>query len=293
MPVYSLVGVKGLEQVAVKAGRIEKASRAEKVVELSLSKQKQKNKQLSASDREKLVLDFRLKARKLARSILRKWHARLDLMEVDSLVDLSLCEAVRRYDVNKGASFMTFMFYHLRGNLIRAVSTAASLNVVPVMEGEDGACERRKRSKGNRGISAIEVAEALSSHDNVLPDEALFKKELVMLSSNACAKLDALEREVIYRIYVQEQQLIDIAHSLGYSRCHISRVKRKALDTLCHDLAPSMDGDFGKELSEARKRLNSQGELKERRSVHRRKPRSRKAQEERERRLLEQLPRAA
>src|SRR5690348_15064745 len=71
--------------------------------------------------KEELVLRYRMKARKLARSILRKWHSRLDLQEVDSIVDLSLCEAVARYNPAKGASFMTFLFYHLRGNLIRAV----------------------------------------------------------------------------------------------------------------------------------------------------------------------------
>lgn len=64
----------------------------------------------SRRERTELVVGYRLKARKLARSILRRWHARLDVGEVDSIVDLSLCEAVQRFSPEKGASFMTFMF---------------------------------------------------------------------------------------------------------------------------------------------------------------------------------------
>ena len=44
------------------------------------------------------------------------------------------------------------------------------------------------------GMNAMEVAEALSSEHSPLPDESLFKKELVNLSSGACAKLDDLDK---------------------------------------------------------------------------------------------------
>lgn len=294
MAVQRLEKAEGLGWVVGRANHLRQAAPAEKVIDICLEKRKRKAFQLKAGEREQLVLDFRLKARKLARSILRKWHARLDLLEVDSLVDLSLCEAVKRYDPNKGASFMTFLFYHLRGNLIRAVSTAASLNVVPVTEGEEDEGGHGRRGKSSCNISAAEVAEALCNHDSLLPDEALFRKELMALSSHACAKLDALEQEVIHRIYVKEQQLIDIAQSLGYSRCHISRVKRKALDTLCSNLAVTVKGDLGNELEELRRRLASGGkETAESRPVHRRRPRSRKALEERRRRSMVRLAVAA
>src|SRR3990167_8004194 len=91
---------------------------------------------LSVSAKEKLILEYRANARKLSRSMLRRWHARLDLEEVDSLVVLSLCEAAARYGPNKGASFMTFLYYHLRGCLVRAVDAAANANVVPAADYE-------------------------------------------------------------------------------------------------------------------------------------------------------------
>jgi len=205
-----------------------------------------KDEVLSQERRDALVVEHRIKARKLSRSILRKWQARLDIEEVDSVVDLSLCEAVKRFDPEKGASFITFLYYHLKGNLVRAVSSAANQNSVAVTAEEaelTGSTERRP-------INSIEISEALSSHEQVLPDEALLKKELIELSREACGRLDALEREVIEKIYIKGQQLIDIASELGYSRCHISRLKRRALETLHKDLSSVLEKNGKRALPE-------------------------------------------
>jgi len=205
---------------------------------------------------------------------LRKWHARLDLQEVDSVVDLSLCEAVRRFNPAKGASFMTFLFYHMRGNLIRAVTSAATANAVPVSDlgGTSGESTASGNAALSRGMNAMEIAEALSSQEYTSPDESLLKKEVAELSGGACLKLDPLEREVIMRIYVHEQQLMDIAHSLGYSRCHISRVKKKALEALHRELSSSleMSGVPQPDFSNDEDRGG-------RRKIHRRRPRAKHA----------------
>ncbi|OVE79762.1 hypothetical protein BVY02_02340, partial [bacterium J17] len=73
---------------------------------------------------DELILEHRENGRKLARSMLRKWRVRMPAEEIDSIVDLTLCEAAKRFDPDKGASFMTFFFYHLRGHLVRAVAEA-------------------------------------------------------------------------------------------------------------------------------------------------------------------------
>lgn len=219
--------------------RVVKGAKA-KVIKLRVSQKKQKKAGLSLQAQQRMILEYRPKARKLARSILRKWHSRLDIEEVDSVVDLSLCEAIRRFNPTKGASFMTFMFYHLRGNLIRTVASAANAKVVPLGDAAliDGMLQGNEngRAGGSNGINAIEIAEALCNHEYPLPDEILFRKEMVSLSHKAFERLDALERQVIQKVYLEEQQLIDIAQKLGYSRCHISRVKRKALETLFDEL---------------------------------------------------------
>lgn len=226
-------------------------------------------------EHEELVMQYRIKARKLGRSILRKWNVRLELDEVDSLVDLSLCEAVRRFDAGKGASFMTFLFYHLKGNLVRAVTTAVNLAAIPasfaaMIDGESAG----EDIKG-LGVNAVDLAERLSGEEVDSPDESLWKKELSECSASACGKLDPLEREIIKRIFVHEQQIIDIAAALGYSRCHISRVKKKALSTLHDELSVSMNqddyaliGNMSEELSEIK------GRISDRKTTHRRRPRS-------------------
>lgn len=267
---------------ATEATSISRKSSPNKAISTKKDKKSTKTKSpsvLSQEECDELVIEFRVKARKLGRSILRKWHARIDLEELDSVVDLSLVEAVRRFDPTKGASFMTFLYYHLRGNLIRAVSAAASAHVIP-----NGTPDRVDENDTDNwkdrfeGINAMEIAEALVGNDAPLPDDVLFKKQLISLSADACTKLDALEQEVIYRIFMKEQQLMDIANSLGYSRCHISRVKKKALDVL-HDQmcgAVSNEDDIPveavKENGFDRNDLSGRG----RREIHRRRPRSTK-----------------
>ena len=230
---------------------------------------------------EALIIKYRIKARKLGRSILRRWHARMELDEVDSIVDLSLCEAVKRFNPYKGASFMTFLFYHLKGNLIRAVTTAAAACSIPTVweQGEEVAEKGNGDSMGEfqlRGINSAEIAEAVTSQEAPQPDDVLWHKELNDRSSLACEKLDALEREIIKRIFIHEQQIMDIATSLGYSRCHISRIKKKALETLHAELSSSMNND---DLGHRTSIENDSEELGQcvanRKAIHRRRPRAR------------------
>ncbi len=194
---------------------------------------------------EEYILGYREKARKLARSILRKWRAHLELDELDSVVDLSLCEAGSRFNPKLGASFMTFLFYHLRGNLIRTISIAANANSVPLYDsdGLDSIGEARDHSRGYRLIHASEIAEAVTCKDSLLPDEMIAQKQLIVLSQKAYFALDSLEKEIIDRIYNREEQLLDVANSLGYSRCHISRVKRKALENMYEELKRLTNGE--------------------------------------------------
>ena len=119
-------------------------------------------------------------------------------------------------------------------------------------------------------IEAISAVEALSGVEPIYPDSVLMKKELWQASLAACNKLDKLEREVIYRLYLKGQQVTDIAESLGYSRCHISRVKSHALESLRSILGIKQD-----EISESARA----DELILTPEVHRRKPRSKKNRE--------------
>jgi RNA polymerase sigma factor (sigma-70 family) len=233
-------------------------------------------KELSPLQQEALILKYRDKARKLGHSMLRRWQSRMDIEEVDSVVDLSLCEAVRRFDPSIGASFMTFLFYHLKGNLVKSVASAVSSSLIPAAIAELTAEDVREHGSVKYSAStlnAIELAEAVSGEYIPQPDEALLRKEIRSKSSNACEHLDELEREIVKRLFIQDQQIIDIAATLGYSRCHISRVKRKALEALQQELSSVVNlADYGA-TSENDDEANTHRSAK-RKVVHRRRPRS-------------------
>lgn len=261
------------------APRLRLVTRAKNVKTTKVVEASSEVGQLSPAQQEALIFKYRLKARKLGRSILRRWHCRMDLDEVDSIVDLSLCETVKRFDPSRGASFMTFLFYHLKGNLVRAVTAAAAATSVPLglLEGVElgKGIPDFNYAHGVGAINASEIAHAISSQDVPQPDEALWMKQVTDCSASACEKLDALEREIIKRLFVHEQQIIDIAAALGYSRCHVSRIKKKALNTLHdelrvvmnHDDYALIDSEDIKELENVRDRISN------RREVHRRRPR--------------------
>ncbi len=178
-----------------------------------------------------LILEYRDKSRRLATGILKKWGSHIDQEEVDSVSDLSLCEAAQKFDDKRGVSFITFLFYYLKGNLIKAVAASSMINgsskqEFVAMSGED---------KDINGYSNLkdalndDVSDALIGSSSSTPIDILLRKELYKLGKEACLKLDDVEKDVIERIYLKGEQVLDVAKELGYSRCHISRIKKKAL----------------------------------------------------------------
>lgn len=181
-----------------------------------------------------LILNHRENGRKLARSILRRWRVRMPAEEIDSIVDLALCEAARRYSSDRGASFMTFFFYHLRGHLVRSVARAAQGNNVFLAFAKNAGVDTGEWPNLSAEVLWSYVPDYLvfGQRDIETPEHLIMRREKIKQCRTACSQLDNLEREIIDRSFASEQPLVDIARSLGYSRCHISRVKKTALDRL-------------------------------------------------------------
>jgi len=183
---------------------------------------------------ERLILEHRESGRKLARSFLRKWHVCIPLDEINSVVDLSLCQAAGRYESDRGATFMTFLFPHLRGNLVRVIKRMMEpsfLLLSPSSEGWSDPTEYRF-SRNQDPYSIDPERMSIGKCEDDIPEDILLRKEQVGLCRKAWGQLDPLEREILLRLYSDEHALIDIAETLGYSRCHISRVKKRALSKL-------------------------------------------------------------
>lgn len=220
----------------VKAKVLSKASKATRVARKPMASKiaKPKEKTIKKDTFDTLVLDHRENGRKLGRSILRRWRVRMPTDEIDSIVDLALCEAAQRYSADKGAAFMTFFFYHLRGHLVRAVAKAAqSSNIFMAFGANAGMDTSEWHDVDAEALwGYLPDCSVFGNREVETPENTVLKNETILECRTAVAKLDILEQQVLERSFSEEQPLVDIAKSLGYSRCHISRVKKSALDRL-------------------------------------------------------------
>ena len=211
-------------QAVVRQSSISKSSKLKKA-------KKKKSVQLNEADIHALIIDHRENARKLARSFLRRWRVRMSAEEIDSIVDLTLCEAGKRFRPDKGASFMTFLYYHLRGQFVRAVESAASNQSMMVNFSQISGMDVGDWMPSPDALVSADVS--LFRHQEVdSPEQLLLRKENVEVCRKAYTVLDDLEKEIINRSFDDEEALVAIARSLGYSRCHISRVKKRALERM-------------------------------------------------------------
>ena len=185
-------------------------------------KPKSKAKKLSKKKRNQIIVDHRDHGKRLAWSFLSSWRIRMNQDEVMSVVGAALCEAAIRFDPSKGVAFKTFFFYHLRGMLLKEISRIIQeqkvLKMVP--------------GTGENDSLAIEQAAGswnLPTIENNNPERIIEKRQVASACWEACAQLDPLEQEVLIRFFVYDEPLIEIADELHYCRCHISRVKSRAL----------------------------------------------------------------
>ena len=196
---------------------------AEKVEEIS---EEPVVRKLSAERFEEIILEHREHGRRLAWSFLSSWRVRLHHDEVTSIVGAALCEAAHRFDETRGVAFKTFLFYHLRGMLLKEIARAVS---------EQRVLQYIPGSSLSDTLGTDTVTTAIPENSNVEqddPEKIVERQELANICLEACKELDELEREIVLRHYVYDEPLIDIAQDLDYCRCHISRVKSRGLGKL-------------------------------------------------------------
>lgn len=173
---------------------------------------------------EMIVNHFEL-GMKLAWKLLNSWQVRLPQDDVKSLVGISLCEAAQNYDGRPNVQFQTFLYYYLRGRLLREISeNVKSSNITKQLLLED--------SEISSNVEARENIKNFAPEDNKNAEQLIIDREERVFINKSLLVLDDLESEIIKRHYLEEESLIDLAEELGYCRCHLSRVKRRALEKL-------------------------------------------------------------
>ncbi len=160
---------------------------------------------------------------KLAWKLLGSWNARLPEDEVRSLVGIAICEARKNYKPNLGTQFQTFLFYHLRGRLLREISSLVKYRKHQLNLNEDVAQDMAEDD-------SISYVSYLSDEKN--PEQLLLEQEASKFFSEALDSLDWLEEEVVQRHCLSGESLLELAKELDYCRCHLSRVKTRAMKKL-------------------------------------------------------------
>ena len=198
---------------------------------------------LTRAEIDELIVSNRDHGKRLAWSFLTSWRVKLPQDEVVSIVGAALCEAANRFDPDKGVAFRTFFFYHIRGMLLKEISRVIqdqkTFFVTPASIGGD-----------SDGTDLFVLAHWGSPRmDQNNPERIIERRQRASACWEACSQLDSLEQEVLVRSFVQDEPLVQIAKDLGYCRCHISRVKSRALSKLKDMLRGlrSESGDYSNE----------------------------------------------
>jgi RNA polymerase sigma factor (sigma-70 family) len=192
-------------------------------------------------DKNSMITDHIEIGLKLAWKLLNSWQSRLPQEEVKSIVGISLCEAASNYDGRPNVQFQTFLYYYLRGRLLREITECVKVKNMstkmqhPALSNFQEDCQE-------------DVSEYYLGLDFNNAEKILIENEERIIIEQSFHFLDTLEKEVIMKHYFDGESLIDLAKSLGYCRCHLSRVKTRALNKLKRSM--SVKYDTNKDLSD-------------------------------------------
>ena len=189
---------------------------------------------LSRPNIDKLIIEHREHGRRLAWSFLTTWRVRMGQDDVMSVVGAALCEAANRFDPTKGVAFKTFFFYHLRGMLLKEIARVIQEQKVLQFVPSNSVTENIPIDKA----AVSDWASPLVENNN--PERIIERRQVASACWEACGQLDILEQEVLVRFFVFDEPLVTIAEELKYCRCHISRVKSRALAKLARILKESL-----------------------------------------------------
>jgi len=210
-----------------------------KVAEKKIT-EKTVDQQISPEERKMLVLAHREEARCFAKNLLRRWKCYFELDELYSLVDMALCQAANGFSPVHGAKFSTYSYFYIKGVLVRAIrkrKNSSMLIVANVWDIDSEEEEMDERYGKEHGELSADNAFGGQLY-KLRPDQLLFRKQLRGLGEAAYQGLEGLERAVIEKVYYQGCSMTEAAKQLGYSRCHLSRVRTRAIERLRQTLQP-------------------------------------------------------
>jgi RNA polymerase sigma-B factor len=210
------------------------------------------------SDREQTIHQYRYLCSRGARKFMREGVDRRDLEQVAAI---GLIKATDRFDPTIGTPFEAYAWMLVLGELMHYVRDSERVVRAPrrvrELERRCSGAERELWAKLGRepnstelaahlGISSEEFREMMRYREEGIPlsVDALRPYEQLSLSYTIDNQLDhvlieagmqqlsTVEREILREIYENDTPVGEIAQRLGYSRRHITRLHRGALQKL-------------------------------------------------------------
>jgi RNA polymerase sigma factor (sigma-70 family) len=208
--------------------------------------------------RERLVAEYWYLCRRAARRFMRRGLDRADLEQVGAI---GLIKAIDRYDPAQPAPFEAYAWLLIVGELMHYVRDSERVLRAPRgvrnLERRWAAAERQAWALFGREPSECEVARLLGAtpaevreirayraSNQILPFDLVRGAErgiapygiddvLDQLTvEKILAGLSPLERQIVRSIHLDGVTVVELAARLGYSRRHVTRLHRSAIERL-------------------------------------------------------------
>jgi len=211
-----------------------------------------------SADRERLVVEYWYLCRRAARRFMRRGLDRADLEQVAAI---GLIKAVDRYDAAQAAPFEAYAWVLVLGELMHFVRDSERVIRAPRsvrdLERRWSAAERHLWPALGRepteeevahfvGATRAQITEILAyrassrllSFDVLGPSEERMPQEGIddvldrLTVERILNGLLPLERQIVRAIHLDGVSVVELARRLGYSRRHVTRLHRAAIERL-------------------------------------------------------------
>ena len=205
--------------------------------------------------RDEVVAQYAYLCARGARKFLRPGLERADLKQIAAIGLIKACD---RYEPELKTPFEAFAWLYVVGELMHYVRDHERLvrpprrlralerryqRALEAMVSDLGREPLASEIACRMGISELDVQEikryrdqalpesldALAHHQTCFSSESLEFREDLMVLEDALDRLNEHERFIILALYHNGYSQLELAHRMGYSRRHISRLHRSAL----------------------------------------------------------------
>jgi len=215
--------------------------------------------------RDRVIAEHRYLCVRAARKFLRPG---LDRADLEQTAALGLIKAVDRYDASQETPFEGYAWLLVLGELMHHVRDGERLLRAPrrvrelerrwlhaerelwVLLGREplesdvaryvnASLEERRDVHEYRASGTLGSLEKLNAHLNAFAEEEIEGVLRRMTLDGVLGRLPAIEAEILRAVYFAGQSLGQVADAMGYSRRHLARLHRRALQSAARVLGGS------------------------------------------------------